>query len=142
MLDRVAPEVTIAASKTSVATGESVAFSSHASDATSGLGGGRWEWGDGSADTAAAGASHSFAQAGTYTVRYRVEDAAGNEAVAERSITVTAPSGPETPPETGGPETGGPETGGPGTAKPDADPRRRSRPRPAARRWHGSRSGT
>jgi hypothetical protein len=49
----------------------------------------RIDWGDGSAFTQAAKASHAYAKGGTYTVRVSATDRAGNVAVAEREIHVS-----------------------------------------------------
>jgi plastocyanin len=142
-IDRTAPAVGITASKTSAPTGESISFSGQGADATSGLDGGsaRWEWGDGS-ETAGQSATHSFAQPGTYAVKLRMRDRAGNESIAEQVVTVTAapkaepaPSpGPGTEPTPGAEPTPGteptpgseptpaPGPGGPGSGPAPAPP--------------------
>jgi hypothetical protein len=100
LLDRHGPNLAVSASKTVVLVGEQVAFSSQASDPVSGVdsSASRWEFGDGTPPAAGASASHSFAQPGTYVVEFRAKDQAGNESVAERTITVNAPpSNPTTP---------------------------------------------
>ncbi|HEX8051617.1 MAG TPA: PKD domain-containing protein [Thermoleophilaceae bacterium] len=115
-LDRVAPSVAISSSKATATVGETISFSSQASDATSGLAGaGGWQFGDG-ATGAGAAADHSYAQAGTYTVRYTVTDGAGNSATAEKVVTVTAPATSD--PGTQNPGTQNPGTQNPGTQNP------------------------
>ena len=110
-LDRVPPTVAIDSSKATATVGETISFSSQASDATSGLAGtGSWQFGDGATGSGGA-ADHSFAQAGTYTVRYSVADVAGNSATAEKVVTVTAPA-------TNNPGTQDPGTQDPGTQNP------------------------
>jgi hypothetical protein len=49
----------------------------------------RIDWGDGSAFTQAAKASHTYAKGGAYTIRVSATDGAGNVAVAEREIHVS-----------------------------------------------------
>ncbi|MGY1699137.1 PKD domain-containing protein [Geodermatophilus sp. SYSU D00766] len=54
-----------------------------------------WDFGDGGTATGAS-ASHTYAAAGTYTVRLTVSDAAGLTGTTTRSVTVTAPpTGPQ-----------------------------------------------
>ena len=113
LLDRTAPSLTADASKTAVLVGESVSFSASASDGGTGVDGGsvRWQWGDGSAEVPGFSAGHAFQQPGTYTVRVRAKDAAGNEAVAERTIQVAGlPKPPDPDPK-------------PDPEKPDPDPK-------------------
>ena len=80
-----------------------------ASDADSGLGSGyEWSYGDntrrrGSGESV----SHTFTQPGTYEVRVKTADAAGNIGTATKVVTVTAPA------------SGGGGTGGGGTAVAD-----------------------
>lgn len=93
VLDRTAPTASIAASSTAVAPGQPVVFTGQAADATSGLAGGmQWSWGDGTPGAGGETPVHAFEQPGTYTVELRVADAAVNQTVATRQITVTAPS--------------------------------------------------
>ncbi|HEV7844672.1 MAG TPA: PKD domain-containing protein [Thermoleophilaceae bacterium] len=121
VLDRKGPTLGIGAAKALFRTGEQAAFSSEASDAGSGLDASTmsWELGDGSAAVAGASASHSFDRPGTYVVKLRARDKAGNESVAQKTVTVEAPPGPTpTPGPTPGP-TGptGPLVAGRGEAK-------------------------
>ena len=104
-VDRTAPQVALSADRTTVLTGELVTFGVQASDVTSGLSGDyAWQWGDGTAGGAGATATHSFTTAGTYEVEVVTTDAAGNESVATKMITVDAPpsiGGGSTAPGTG-----------------------------------------
>ena len=141
LLDRAAPQVSIEAAA-SAKVGELVAFGSQATDATSGLAGGyEWSFGDNTGTASGASVGHTFTQAGTYEVKVKAGDAAGNQGTATKVITVSAASsggGGQTPPPAGGggastpppssgggstppPSTGGgstpaPSTGGGGTA--------------------------
>ena len=92
VLDRAAPLVAVTAQPgTTVAAGDLVSFAAQASDATSGLSGQyAWTWGDNTAGGSGASATHTFTAPGTYQVSVRTTDAAGNEAVAVKTITVTA----------------------------------------------------
>jgi hypothetical protein len=92
VLDRQAPALALGASKTTVLTGEQVAFSSEASDAGAGLDNTsmRFELGAGAAPIAASSVSHAFAEPGSYVVTLRVKDRAGNQAVAQKVVTVEA----------------------------------------------------
>ena len=59
--------------------GELVAFGAQASDAGSGLGSGyEWSYGDNTAAGSGESVNHTFTQAGTYEVRVKTADAAGN----------------------------------------------------------------
>jgi PKD repeat protein len=93
VLDRQGPTLAVNASKTAVRVGEQVAFSSEASDSGSGLDSNtlRWAFGDGTPTVADASVTRAFQQPGTYAVTLRVKDRAGNESVAQRTITVEAP---------------------------------------------------
>ena len=57
-----------------------------------------WAFGDGTPATADIAVSHSFDQPGTYVVSFRAKDKAGNESVAQKSITVEAPPSDVTTP--------------------------------------------
>ena len=98
-LDRQGPSLAVNASQTVVRTGEQVAFSADASDSGSGMdtSTSSWEFGDGTPAGAGASVSHSFDRPGTYVVSFRAKDNAGNESVAQKSITVEAPPSGETP---------------------------------------------
>ncbi len=52
-----------------------------------------WEWGDGSANGTGATTSHSYAQAGTYSVKLTVTDSAGGTGSVTKSVVVQAPEG-------------------------------------------------
>ena len=115
-LDRTAPAVSVQTGATTVVAGDPVNFSAQASDATSGLAGHyAWSWGDSTPDGAGVAASHTFAAPGTYEVRLRTTDNAGNEATATKVVTVTArPAGggdTATPPAQG-PTASAPVGGG------------------------------
>jgi plastocyanin len=106
VLDRTPPTVTIASAR-SARVGELVSFGVQASDAGSGAGAGfDWTWGDNTGGASGESVKHTFTQAGTYEVRVKTADAAGNPGTATQVVTVTAPS-------SGG--GGGGSTGGGGT---------------------------
>ena len=113
LMDRTPPTATINTASTTVTRGQSVAFTAQASDATSGLGSqpAQWIWNDGTPAGSGDSAVHTFNQAGTYIVQYKVADAAGNQATATKSITVVEPPSSETP----GGGTGSTGSGGSGT---------------------------
>ena len=115
VLDRQGPTLAINASKTVVRTGEQVAFSADASDSGSGIdtSTSSWAFGDGTPATADTAVSHSFDQPGTYVVSFRAKDKAGNESVAQKSITVEAPPSDVTTPPSGATTQDPPATGGP-----------------------------
>ena len=107
VMDRTAPNATITTASTTVTRGQGVAFTAQASDATSGLSpqAGQWIRNDGTPAGSGDSAVHTFNQAGSYTVQYKVADAAGNQTTATRSITVVEPPAGETP--GGGSSSGG-----------------------------------
>jgi hypothetical protein len=120
VLDRAAPSLTLAGPATATV-GELVEFTGQAADAGSGLGGvPQWTWGDNTAGGSGNSASHTFTQAGTYKVVASVSDAAGNEAVAEKVVTVAA--APTPPDETPDPGTSDPQPGDPGPQPGDPGP--------------------
>jgi plastocyanin len=109
LLDRAAPQMAIQAAATAKV-GDLVAFGSQASDATSGLAGGyEWSFGDNTGTASGESVSHTFTQAGTYEVKVKTSDAAGNQGSATKVVTVSAPSSGvgSTPPPSGGGSTGG-----------------------------------
>ena len=108
LLDRTAPQVSIQ-SAGAAKVGDLVAFGSQATDATSGLAGGsEWSFGDGSGTATGESVNHTFTQAGTYEVKVKTSDAAGNQGTATKVVTVSAPTtgggggGGSTPPPSGG----------------------------------------
>ncbi len=99
VLDRFAPAVTVAASRTTVAVGDLVSFSAGATDAGSGPAGTYdWDFGDNTAHGSGAAVTHTYTQAGTYVAKASTTDRAGNAGSAPTTITVTAPA----PPPAGG----------------------------------------
>ncbi len=94
VMDRTPPSATINTAATTVATGESVAFTAQASDATSGLSADpvEWSWNDGAAGSSGDSVSHTFTRAGTYSVQLKVTDVAGNATTATKAVTVLGPS--------------------------------------------------
>ena len=125
LLDRTAPQVSIQ-SAGAAKVGDLVSFGSQATDATSGLAGGfEWTFGDNSGGATGESVSHTFTQAGTYEVKVKTSDAAGNQGTATKVVTVSAPTtggggggGGSTPPPSGGGGGGGstPPAGGGSTA--------------------------
>ncbi len=116
LLDRAAPQVSIQAPATATV-GQLVSFGSQASDATSGLAGGvDWSFGDNTAGAAGASAVHTFTQPGTYEVKAKTSDAAGNQGTATKVITVapaaSSGGGGQTPAGGGGGTTTPPAGGG------------------------------
>jgi plastocyanin len=92
LLDRTAPAVSIDGA-TAAKVGDLVAFGAQASDATSGAAGSyHWSFGDGTGGATGESVKHTFTAAGTYEVRVKTTDAAGNEGTATKVITVAAPS--------------------------------------------------
>ena len=128
VLDRAAPTVAITATA-SAKVGELVSFGAQASDAGSGLAPGyEWTYGDNTAAGSGESVSHTYTQPGTYEVRVKASDAAGNAGWARKVVTVTAPpsggdgdddgssdglgDGPSGGGTGGGGSTGGGSTGG------------------------------
>ena len=92
LLDRTAPQVSIQSAATAKV-GELVAFGSQASDATSGVAGGfEWSFGDNTGTASGESVNHTFTQAGTYEVKVKTTDAAGNQGTATKVVTVSAPT--------------------------------------------------
>jgi PKD repeat protein len=109
ILDRAAPTVSIE-SAAAAKVGELVSFGSQASDATSGLAGGyEWSFGDNTGGATGATVNHTFTAPGTYEVKVKAADAAGNQGVATKVVTVSAGT---TPPPVGGGTTPPPATDG------------------------------
>ena len=92
VLDRAAPKVAITAAA-SAQVGELVSFGAQASDAGSGLAPGyEWTYGDNTAAGSGESVNHTYTQPGTYEVRVKASDAAGNDGWARKLVTVTAPA--------------------------------------------------
>ena len=100
--------------------GQPVAFSAQAADSTSGLapGGVEWTWADGTATHRGDAATHSFSAPGTYVVRAKVSDVAGNAAEAATTVTVKAPAAGGGAGGGGGGAGGGESAGGRPSASP------------------------
>jgi hypothetical protein len=95
-LDRTKPSLSISGAAP-VGVGQAVGLAAQSADAGSGLSGDyAWTWGDGAVGSGPS-ASHAYAAAGTYEVTLTTHDAAGNEATAKASITVSAPAGSPAP---------------------------------------------
>ena len=86
-----APLIDTVTVPTQATAGQPVAVSATARDLWSSVAETRWTFGDSSAPTPGAAASHTWAAAGSYTVTLRVTDAAGNATESTRSITVAPP---------------------------------------------------
>lgn len=111
VVDRAPPQVAVAADRTSITAGESVAFSATVTDATSPVPSPHaWDFADGLGSSTGLNPTHAFAQPGTYVVRMTATDLAGNQGSGTVTITVgAAPGG-------GGSAGGDGATGGGGTA--------------------------
>lgn len=91
LLDRVAPQVSIAPSATTVTVGDLVNFSASATDDSSGLAGGyAWNFGDNTPGDSGPSVSHTYTQIGTFQARVTTQDAAGNAGTSNVNITVKA----------------------------------------------------
>jgi hypothetical protein len=113
LLDRKAPTVSIDGAA-SAKVGDLVAFDAQASDATSGVAGSfDWSFGDNTGGATGESANHTFTAPGTYEVRVKTTDAAGNQGTATKVVTVSGAGGGSTAGgSTGGGSTGGGSTGG------------------------------
>jgi hypothetical protein len=111
ILDRTAPAVSIDAPSTAKV-GDLVSFGAQASDATSGVAGGYdWSFGDNTGGATGDAVNHTFTQTGTFEVRVKAKDGAGNEGTTTKVVTVSnAGGGGSTGGGTGGSTGGG--TGG------------------------------
>jgi plastocyanin len=107
ILDRAGPAVTVNASATTVTVGQLVSFTSSVTDPNGLSGGVTWEYGDNTPNGAGPSATHTYTQPGTYVVKARQSDAAGNVGEGTKTITVN-------PASSGGGGTGGGGTGGGG----------------------------
>src|SRR3954454_3337431 len=101
LLDRKAPSVSIDGAA-SAKVGDLVVFGAQASDATSGVAGSfDWSFGDNTGGATGESVNHTFMAPGTYEVRVKTTDAAGNQGTATKAITVAERA------TTGGGSTGG-----------------------------------
>jgi hypothetical protein len=108
LLDRKAPAVSIEG-VTSAKVGDLVAFGAQASDATSGVAGSfDWSFGDNTGGATGESVNHTFTAPGTYEVRVKTTDAAGNQGTAAKVVTVSGAGGGSS----GGGSTGRGSTGG------------------------------
>ena len=90
LLDRKAPTVSIDGAA-SAKVGDLVAFGAQASDATSGVAGSfDWSFGDNTGGATGESVNHTFTAPGTYEVRVKTTDAAGNQGTATKVVTVSA----------------------------------------------------
>src|SRR3954469_5155174 len=107
LLDRTAPAVSITAPATAKV-GDLVSFGAQASDATSGVAGSfDWSFGDSTGGATGESVNHTFMAPGTYEVKVKTTDGAGNQGTATKVITVSAAGG-------GSPGGGGSTGGGTG----------------------------
>jgi PKD repeat protein len=113
IVDRTAPGVSFTAPAT-VHVGDLVNVSGTVTDAGSGASPTvAWTWGDNTANGSGMATTHTFTQAGTYTITMATGDNAGNAGQATQTITVSPP-----PPPGAGAPGGGTSTGGGGTVTP------------------------
>ena len=90
-VDTVAPSIgTTTAMPSTPAPGQSVAFATSATDATSGVKSYAWNFGDGGTATGAS-ANHAYSSAGSKTATVTVTDNAGNTSTKQVSVNVVAP---------------------------------------------------
>jgi plastocyanin len=114
VVDRAGPTVSVSASATTVTVGELVSLSATASDPNGLSGATSWDFGDNTTPGSGTTATHTYTQPGTYVVKARQNDAAGNQGEGTRTITVNpASTGGGTGGSTGG-GTGGSTGGGTG----------------------------
>src|SRR3954470_1398478 len=110
LLDRKAPSVSIDGA-TMAKVGDLVSFGAQASDATSGVAGSfDWSFGDSTGGATGESVNHTFMAPGTYEVKVKTADGAGNQGTATKVITVSAAGGGST--GGGGGSTGGSSGGG------------------------------
>ena len=141
VLDRTPPTVAIGVASAAVKVGDLVSLQATATDATSGMSGaGQWTWGDNTGGASGDAVTHTYTQPGTYEVAVTVADAAGNTAVAKKTLTVTAAGGgggtTDPPGGGGGGTTPPPGGGGGGRGRDLASARRRDDSAPGRRRRH------
>ncbi|MCU0309084.1 MAG: PKD domain-containing protein, partial [Thermoleophilia bacterium] len=105
-LDASPPRVDALTLPARATTGVPIAVGASLSDAWSGLLEPAWDFGDGTPAVTGAQASHTFAVAGTYTVRLATADTAGNSGHQERTVLVEDPPAPPAPGPAGAPGPG------------------------------------
>ena len=114
-VDRTAPGVSFTAPM-AAKVGDLVSFSGSVTDAGSGASGTiSWAWGDNTAGASGAAATHTYTQAGTFTITMSSTDKVGNASQATQTITVTSPP-PVVPPGSGATPGGTGGTSGAGAA--------------------------
>jgi PKD repeat protein len=96
IFDGAAPALGAISGPGSATAGQAVAFSASATDRMSAVGPLAWSFGDGAGATGAS-VTHTYNNAGIYTVKVTATDAAGNATSATRSITVGAVPAPVAP---------------------------------------------
>jgi hypothetical protein len=104
IFDGAAPTLGAISGPGSATAGQAAAFSASATDRMSAVGPLAWDFGDGGGSTGA-GVTHTYNNAGTYTVKVTATDAAGNATSATRSIAVGAAPVASVPPATTKPPT-------------------------------------
>ncbi len=118
ILDRAGPTLNAGADRT-VKVGDLVTLNATASDAHSGVGQISWTFGDNTAGSTGASATHTYTQPGTYVAKATAKDGTGN--TGEDAVTITVQPRTTTPPPTnggGGTTNPGTGTGGGGTTNP------------------------
>jgi len=112
-VDRTAPDVSFTAPSTAHV-GDLITVNGTVTDGGSGASPTvTWTWGDNTANGAGISTTHTYTQAGTYTITMATGDNAGNPGQSTQTITVAPP-----PPPGGGSPGGGTSTGGGGTVTP------------------------
>jgi PKD repeat protein len=112
-VDRTAPAVSFTAPGTATV-GDLINLNGTVTDAGSGASSSvTWTFGDNTANGSGIATTHTYTQAGTYTITMATADNVGNAAQTTKTITVSPP-----PPPGAGPAGGGTSTGGGGTVTP------------------------
>jgi PKD repeat protein len=112
-VDRTPPDVSFTAPATALV-GDLINVNGTVTDGGSGASSAvGWTWGDNTANGSGIATTHTYTQAGTYTITMSTGDNVGNAAQATKTITVATP-----PPPGSGPPGGGTSTGGGGTVTP------------------------
>ena len=100
VLDGGGPELTASSVPGSTAVGQPLGVSATFADMWSAVPAApTWDFGDGSAPAVGAAVSHTYAQAGTYTITARAADALGNKTTKTFGVTVAPAAAPATAPE-------------------------------------------